>query len=131
MKIDYLRKVVSSVLIFGHILAIAVVVWLSSREFISSEHVALFFAIAVPPFAAYSAAAIRYMVKGVNDDKIHPWGFFLAAFPCLNVVALGVIIWARASGFFTTCQGFAEALVGVEGCFGVYTGLVVSTIFPE
>jgi hypothetical protein len=131
MSVDNLRLVVSLVLVFGHIFAAGSVALLSSLDLISSEHVRLFLAIAIPPFAAYSLAAVRHMVKGVNDATIVHWGVFLAALPCLNLLALGIVIWARVSGSFTTCQGFADALLWVEGFFGVYTGLIVNTIFPE
>ncbi len=130
-----LRNVLGLYLILTHFMLIFLVLllWALGKGFDFHE-MADTLMIVAPMFALYSTAIVRQMVSGqprqverageVDSARVFVSLFIPSVFIAALLVVIGAWFW-RTIGF----QEFKGALAAVEALFGVYVGLVVSSLF--
>jgi hypothetical protein len=138
VRLDKLRATISAILIGGHFSVCFFVLfsWLI-RDWIDSTDATLFFAIAVPALSPYTIAAFRDGMRRAKEERpkdsesrlVRGAALMVAAPLCFFVVLMLVIIGKLFLGFFAGIESYAGALLLGETLFGVYTGMVVETLF--
>jgi hypothetical protein len=131
------RRIISIIFVGGHVLACALVGIFLLVEWIDSTDATLFVSIAVPALTPYTTIVFKDYLRRrklpelrAADSRVEesPTLMILPPF-CLLTVLLSVIIARVFLNRLSTVESFATALLLGEGLFGLYTGMVVHTLF--
>jgi len=118
-----------------HFLAISLSVWLyMSGLFLFSEMTTIV-ALVTPLFATYSAAILRHFVEhqySMASGRRVSGTYALLSYSLptlLGAITVGAIALKALTGSFASFEEFKNILGIVEGCFGIYAGVLLKDLF--